>query len=271
MKAAEAKRLEEERLARARVLEEEQRRAQESRNAGEVARLGEELRREREAGVAELHKALEEARLAREAAKAAEEQRIAAITAADTARSEAEAAIAKQTVVDRAKAGLRPPPYSSGAGTLFTEEHAARVRALANKHGLRLPDYQFDLPADDVPAQLRRFIGVWMDDIGARAWRRLILIVTKVGMDGSADGWWLYGPPTATSFGQGPASLFKVAGRITGDTLRFSDPAGKENYKLTLLPDGRLNFFYSNQKGQTNQRDFRAVWTLVDAERSAKR
>jgi uncharacterized caspase-like protein len=78
--------------------EEETRRREEERKAAEVKRLEEERDARR---TEDLRKAVEEARLAREAAKAAEERRLAAVKAAESATAAAEQAIAKKREAQR--------------------------------------------------------------------------------------------------------------------------------------------------------------------------
>ena len=61
----------------------------------------------------------------------------------------------------------RPAPYSAiQAGGLFTEQHSKRIRALAEEHGLKLPDFRIEVPGVDVPAALRRFVGIWTEETG---------------------------------------------------------------------------------------------------------
>ena len=92
-KAAEVKRLEEERRSREAALAEELRRAEEAKNKVEAKRVAEQERAELLARTQELRKALEEARAAREAARVAEDQRRAAVKAAEDATKTAERAI----------------------------------------------------------------------------------------------------------------------------------------------------------------------------------
>ena len=100
MKAAEAKRLEEEQRTREAVLTTERKRAEEAKNRQDVARLDKE-RAELLARNEELRKALEDVRLAREAAKDADEQRLAALKAATSATNAAEEAIAKKRETEK--------------------------------------------------------------------------------------------------------------------------------------------------------------------------
>jgi uncharacterized caspase-like protein len=91
-KEAEVKRLEDERRAREAALAEERKRAEAAKDSSQVKRVDEQQQAEVAARTEELRKALEEARTAREAAKAAEQQRLAALKAAEEARSRAKMA-----------------------------------------------------------------------------------------------------------------------------------------------------------------------------------
>jgi hypothetical protein len=120
-KAAAVKRLEDERRAREAKLAEDRRRAEETKNTAEAKRLEERQRAELMARTEELRKALEEARLAREAAKAAEAQRLAALKAAEKATSQAEQAIAAKRDAERhsepAKVAALPKLEKPSAGS----------------------------------------------------------------------------------------------------------------------------------------------------------
>jgi hypothetical protein len=94
-----------------------------------------------------------------------------------------------------------------------------------------------------------------------------MIIITRVDKDGSADGYWTYGPPGPT--GGEPASVFRIAGRITDDALRFSSPLGSTQYKFTISGKN-LNYTYANTKGQTGAAIFIPLWTLVEAQQAAK-
>jgi hypothetical protein len=115
-KAAEVKRLEQERRAREAALAEERRRAEEAKNLAEAKVVEEKQRAEWQARTEELRMALEEAWLARGAAKAADMERTAAVKAAEEPDVEASRAIrqaevgAARTMIDRTEErfGLKP-------------------------------------------------------------------------------------------------------------------------------------------------------------------
>lgn len=266
-KAAELRRKEDERKAREAKLAEERRRAEEAKNSAEASRVAEQQRAEALAQVEELRKARAELQAAREAAKAAEEQRAAAIKAAEAAQQTAKVALATQPDL---KPGIRPSVHSDvQAGGLFTAADAKLVKTHADKYGIPLPDFQIGLPGDDVPARWRRFLGVW--DTDNSTGRRIVLIVTQVDSAGAADGFVCFGPQRADAHpsARTPPGVMKIVGRISDDTLRFSDPGGA-NYKLTLMSTNRLSYFFSNSAGVSRSATFNSLWSLVDAERSAK-
>jgi Caspase domain len=264
-KAAELKRKEEEKRAREARLAEERRRAEEARNASEVRRLEEQQRQEALLHAEKLRKAYKEIETAKEAVKVAEERRIADMKALDEALQAANQALANPATL---KAGVRPPKYSEvQIGGLFSEQDAKRVRAHAAQHGLMLPDFKFEVPADEVPLAYRRFVGVWVDE-GQRG-RRLMMIITRVGKDGDADGYWAFGPPMATGVTQEPAGAFKIAGRISEETLRFSSPGGGTHYKHAMSGKS-LNYAFADSKGQTGSKVFIPLWTLVEAQQAVK-
>jgi caspase domain-containing protein len=100
-KAAEVKRLEEEHRAREAAISKERKRAEEAKSAADISRLDEQAKAEWLARTEDLRKALEEARLAREAAAAAEKQRLAAVRAAEEATKAAEQTIATRRAGER--------------------------------------------------------------------------------------------------------------------------------------------------------------------------
>jgi len=170
-------------------------------------------------------------------------------------------------------AGAEASPRSLvQAGGFFTEQDANRVRSLADRHRLPLPDFRIEMPKTDVPVHLRRFIGVWIYETGGDATRRkAMMIVTRVEKDGKSEGYWVYSASTPGVVPQIPAGAFKIVGTVASDSLRFSDPTGTVNFKHTLTSGNRMSFSYSDDKGQTASTLFAPLWMLVEAERSAKR
>jgi hypothetical protein len=130
-RADDVRRLEAEQRAKEAALAAERKRAEEAKNSQEAKRLEKE-RAELLARNEELRKALDEARKAREATKVAEDKRMAALSAAETATKAAEEAIAKKR--DATKT-----------------DDAAKVAALP----------KIEQPGADKTGGARQFDGVW--------------------------------------------------------------------------------------------------------------
>jgi uncharacterized caspase-like protein len=176
----------------------------------------------------------------------------------------------ERTALPNLPTGARPAAFTGeSAGGLFTRADAERVRALAEKYQLLLPPFQIEVPDADVPANLRRFIGVWI--YSNSSFRPLMIIATRVGKDGKFDGYWAYGPPGRSTVRQYPGSMFQIAGTITGNTLRYANPSGDASYQITLTSSNKMNYAFSSTTGETATAVFDPVWTLVQAEQLAKK
>jgi hypothetical protein len=150
----------------------------------------------------------------------------------------------------------------------LSEQETNRIKSLAGKHQLVLPDIQIDTPGPEVPAGLRRFVGVWIDETGGpfKA-KKHMLIVSRVTPEGKAEGIFGHGPPTASSFDKEPAGFFEISGTISEGNLNFTNPRGTQKYRLELAASGDMNYHYANATGQKTSRPFKKVWTSVDVER----
>jgi hypothetical protein len=168
--------------------------------------------------------------------------------------------------------GVRPAPVSGvTARGLFDATRAKELKALASKYELPLPDFEIEVPGANVPANLRRFIGIWVGERDVAKDRRAnLLIATRVTKDGRLDGYWVYGPPAPTARLQYPASLFPFAGTITDQTLRFQSPGREGNYRITLTNENKMDYVYSSTKGEGSNKTLVRFWTLIEAEQSAK-
>jgi hypothetical protein len=175
----------------------------------------------------------------------------------------------QETALPSLPTGSRPTAFSGEtAGGRFTRAHAQRVRALVEKHGLSLPVFQIEVPGADVPAHLRRFIGVWIFSKDSE--RAMMIVATRVSKDGKLD-YWTWGPTGPANTYDYPAGLFQIAGTITGDTLRYTNPKGNSNFQFIPTSSNRLKYTYSSTRGETAALVFEPVWTLVEAEQSAKK
>jgi len=168
---------------------------------------------------------------------------------------------------------LRPMPYSGmSAEGLFTKAHDEHVKSLSKKHQLPLPDFQIDMPEANLPANLQRFVGIWIGDARQNNNKRsVILVATRVQKDGKLDGYWSWGPPKPGMRFTFDAGFWVISGTITDDTFRFKSWDGNGAFRFTAIPGNKMDYVHSNSKtGVTDAQILEPVWTLVQAERSAK-
>lgn len=110
---------------------------------------------------------------------------------------------------------------------LFTARDAKRVDEIAQGKQLPLPIIEFDTPDQDVPAAIRRFVGVWVSEKGfVNTNRQFMFLVTHVEKQGLAGGWTVRGPPAPNSRIQNPAAAVPFTAFISDDALTYSNPRG---------------------------------------------
>jgi len=154
------------------------------------------------------------------------------------------------------------------ATDLFRDGDLKRVVAIAEKKQLPLPPFRMRKPADDVPAQIRRFVGIWVSDPGWESGRQGMLIVANADHQGRAVGYHVTGPPTPTSFAKIPASYNRFTGEIVGDTL--SIVWSRSTFRVRLSKD-RIDITEALKDGRVAIGVYKRFWTLTEAERVAKR
>ena len=152
------------------------------------------------------------------------------------------------------------------AEDLLSLADARRLAALAAEKGMPVPPVHFEPPADDLPEALRRFIGVWMSNTGWSGTGRLFMvIVTRIGRDGSATGYFVNGPATPGSRIAGPGFSSSFVGHVDGRTLRYDGALGK--HMGTLTADGRMEFKLIFQDGVTGVVLLEPFWLLPPRDR----
>ena len=150
----------------------------------------------------------------------------------------------------------------------LTADDTRRIRELAIRKQLPLPDFQIERTGGDVRDADRRFVGIWMSETGwLGSFRQMMLIVTSVDADGIADGYAANGPPQAKSHIQSPSRYWPLKMRISGDFISFSDTNGQ--FEGTLTPQNKiaLKLTYSDRV-KTGWVLLEPVWTLVRSERA---
>jgi len=167
---------------------------------------------------------------------------------------------------------VSPPSSRLQAGDLFSGSDMERVKAIAEKHGFVLPGFTFQRPGKDVPAPLRRFVGVWASEVasGGGRGRQIMLIVTNVDARGSARGYWVAGFNPGR---QEPPVTQPLAGKIANEQFMFSVgrfPGRGISPTARFGPDNLL-YLYWTRDGMPSSITTKPVWLLVEAERVANR
>jgi hypothetical protein len=157
------------------------------------------------------------------------------------------------------------------ASELFSQEDLKSIAAVAKKKLMPLPTFQMRTPPNKVPAKIRRFVGVWISNVGwgGSGGRQFAIIVTNVDDEGRAVGHTVRGPPTATSWFQTPAGHSQFSGQISDNRLamRF----GTSTMWATLNSKGDLDVVEQFNDGRRASVQLPRAWSLVEAERTARR
>jgi uncharacterized caspase-like protein len=164
-------------------------------------------------------------------------------------------------------------PSNAIASDLFTEADLARATALAAKKALPVPSFKILKPGNDVPEKFRRFVGIWISDAGFqgsdRQWMTIVVSVTKAG---KVFGYHSRGPPMPNSF-QNPAAVIAFTALIAGGSASYK--LDESNIELSFVEQGRLlyreMFQTGGRVGSTATAKLNPVWTLLAAEKKAKR
>ena len=196
------------------------------------------------------------------------EERRAYEVAERTAR-EAQAQLNQVQGVEKAVAQpARPPPAPTSQ--LLSVEDLKRVTGLADQKQLPLPSIRVRKPASEVPENMRRFVGIWVSDLGfEKTGRQYMLIVTNVLPTGQATGFHIVGPPQTGSTDPARAAYYPFVGRISENELSIK----KTNPDIVGVLSSRdeLDVTESWKNGLPVGRVvLKLVWRLVDAERTTK-
>ena len=143
------------------------------------------------------------------------------------------------------------------------------ITALAVEKQLPIPAFHVRAPSDDVPENVRRFLGVWASGEGwINSHRQFMMIVTNVERDGVATGYLVNGPAMPHSRVPGPGFSGGFTGSVAGDTLRYDGNAGLHSASIT--EDGRIEFKLVFREGGTGVVFLDPLWTLTGSRRSAR-
>jgi hypothetical protein len=85
-----------------------------------------------------------------------------------------------------------------------------------------MPDFTVGDIKPEVPQSVRRFVGVWVNKNGYEGGgRRAMLIVTEATSNGAFAGYYVWGPPTKSSWVQDEPGYSKITGQIKDGELEF--------------------------------------------------
>jgi DNA-binding winged helix-turn-helix (wHTH) protein len=159
---------------------------------------------------------------------------------------------------------------ASAVSKLFKKSDAKRAAAIAERKQLPMPPIQIGTPDDDVPADIRRFIGIWVSEKGfVNTNRQFMFAVTRVEKAGLAGGYTVRGPPAPNSRLQIPAAAVPFTALISDGVLTYSNPRG--HYRVWFSRGGGLVFKQTYVTGDITMVALEPIWTLVGAERAAAR
>lgn len=161
-----------------------------------------------------------------------------------------------------------PSPASFAVGELFSESDAMRAATIAQSKQLPLPTFQIDIPDEDVPEDIRRFVGIWVSSKGfMNTNRQFMLIITHVEKQGLVGGYTVRGPPAPNSRIQNPAEAVRFTAFISDNLLTYSNPRGE--YKVWFVGQDALVFKQTYPSGYMTMVALDPIWTLTEAERVA--
>jgi DNA-binding winged helix-turn-helix (wHTH) protein len=169
--------------------------------------------------------------------------------------------------------GKKPPrlPFTparvptSALNKFFTKADAARVAEIARSKQLPLPLIEFDTPDDDVPSEIRRFVGLWVSDKGfVNTGRQFLFLVNHIEKQGLAGGWTARGPAAPNSRIQNPAEAVPFTAYISSNLLTYRNPRG--DYEVWFSEQGGLVFKQTYISGDMTMVALDPIWTLLEAE-----
>lgn len=153
---------------------------------------------------------------------------------------------------------------------LFASADRSRLASLATKKKLPLPPIDFYAPPTHVGDELRRLIGVWVSDAGfEKSGRQYMIVVVDIVSHNTVLGHTAIAPPTAASSRSNPAGHWPFIATASGNKLVIKRSASE--LVATLDAKNRLLAVETWKNGFSAKVLLEPVWTLVKAERAAKR
>jgi hypothetical protein len=152
----------------------------------------------------------------------------------------------------------------------FTPEDAQRVAAVGVQLKLKMPAFAIGETKVDVPAPIRRYVGIWVGKVETGKGRQKMLIVTEAVSDGLVLGYYVYGPPAKGTWDKiSPAGYVNFAAKTSDNTLRFN--SGKYPVEVRLSGANAMTMKVTNLDGKSKSDTIKFVplWQLMPKERAA--
>jgi DNA-binding winged helix-turn-helix (wHTH) protein len=165
-----------------------------------------------------------------------------------------------------------PPVSDSSVGgpvaEHFSPSDERRVAELAASKELPLPPLQMHAPGHEVPADVRRFVGIWASDAGwSGSNRQCMLIITDADRNGAVSGYQVNGPPQPVSRFQTLAHFSTVNGSVSAGSLSYEDAGGR--YVASFLDQGRIQLDLTFRDGLVARVVLDPVWMLLNVDEAA--
>ena len=152
---------------------------------------------------------------------------------------------------------------------VFGSEDSQKVADIAVAQQLKLPNFTIP-PEQNISLKSgSAFVGVWSNK---RGWsngkgRYAMLIVTEVSATGLAKGYYLWGPPTKTSWGRDEPGYRSFAEYITDNKFSIGGTPVSVRMEKNVIT---LSSFKSGSPSQTANIELRPIWQLVSTPRDAE-
>jgi hypothetical protein len=165
---------------------------------------------------------------------------------------------------------LSLPPHAGAARTVVAfsqpgEQDLARIRDVAARNGMTLPELTFKAPSGAVDPSALRFVGVWASEIGYNGvGRQAMLIVDSASDDGRVQGHILGGRATEASFDAVGAYALPFVGEIPGGALEIKPERAKVTYLARFNPSGDALILSANRPdGKSATVVLKPLWRAV--------
>jgi hypothetical protein len=160
-----------------------------------------------------------------------------------------------------AKDGTSQGPKSPDSN-LFTSEDSRRIEAVGARLQFKIPPFTIGATWDS-PSLYAGFIGVWSSKrgFGNGKGRNVMLIITGVSADGLARGYYVWGPPTKSSWLQSPAGYSQFfTQKIVENTFSIKSSDQGINVKLDKGNTMNVFTFKPDKSGEKASVELYPIW-----------